>query len=84
MKARKTWAAILAGRRVVPFEDFARLLAAFGFQLKRTRGSHHIYVHPRAVRPLSVQPRGGEAKPYQVAQFLAMVEEFGLRMKDEE
>jgi hypothetical protein len=37
---------------------------------RRTRGSH---------RPLSIQPKGGEAKPYQIAQFMAMVEEFDLR-----
>ena len=29
------------------------------------------------------QPRNGEAKPYQVAQFLDMVEEYGLRLESE-
>ena len=43
MKPRKTWDSLLAGRRAVPFDDFAQLLLAFGFQHKRTRGSHHIY-----------------------------------------
>lgn len=84
MKPRKAWEALLAGRRTLPFDDFARLLLAFGFSHKRTRGSHHIYVHRRARRPLSVQPRGGEAKGYQVAQFMAMVEEYGLTMEDEQ
>jgi hypothetical protein len=54
------------------------------FTHKRTRGSHHIYVHPKAKRPLSVQPRGAEAKGYQVAQFMAIVEEYGLTMGDEQ
>lgn len=81
---RKTWAVILDGQRAIPFEDFARLLAAFGFVQKRTRRSHHIFHHPKAMRPLSIQPRGGEAKAYQIAQFLAMVEQFDLTMEAEE
>ncbi len=84
MRPRKTWEAVLGGRRAIPFEDFTRLLLAFGFAHKRTRGSHHIFLHSKAMRPLSIQPRGGEAKAYQVAQFLAMVEEFGLTMETEE
>jgi predicted RNA binding protein YcfA (HicA-like mRNA interferase family) len=68
----------------VPFESFERLLVAFGFEHRRTRGSHHIYWHPRANRPLSIQSKGGEAKPYQIAQFMAIVEEFGLRMENDE
>ena len=32
-------------------------------------------------RPLSLQPQGREAKPYQIRQFLEMVEEFGLTME---
>jgi hypothetical protein len=79
---RKTWEAILSGRRTVPFEAFERLLSPF--EHRRTRGSHHIYRHPGASRPLSIQPKGGEAKPYQIAQFMEMVEEFGLRMEDDE
>jgi hypothetical protein len=31
-------------------------------------------------RPLSIQPRGNMAKPYQIDLFLDMVEEFGLEM----
>jgi hypothetical protein len=84
MRPRKTWEAVLSGRRAIAFEDFARLLLAFGFVHMRTRGSHHIFLHPKAVRPLSIQPRGGAAKAYQVAQFLAMVEEFGLTMGPDE
>jgi len=41
-------------------------------------GSHYIYTHPQVPRPLSLQPRNREAKPYQISQFLDMVREFGL------
>jgi hypothetical protein len=84
MKARKTWEHILAGSRNVGFRDFETLLAAFGFEHRRTAGSHRIYRHPMATRPLSIQPRRGQAKPYQLRQFLEMVEEFGLTLEDKE
>lgn len=63
------------------FADFERVLRAFGFTLDRISGSHHIYQHPAVPRRLSIQPRDGKAKPYQIEQFLDMVEEFGLEMQ---
>jgi predicted RNA binding protein YcfA (HicA-like mRNA interferase family) len=68
-------------KREVSFRDFARLLAAFGFTLDRTVGSHRQYVHPAVPRPLPVQPSGKEAKRYQVRQFLDIVEEYGLHIE---
>ena len=38
------------------------------------------YRHPSVPRPLTVQPRGHMAKPYQIDQFLDIVEEFGLKI----
>jgi predicted RNA binding protein YcfA (HicA-like mRNA interferase family) len=67
--------------RNVGFAEFRRLIEAFGFELRRVSGSHHIYRHPKVPRPLSLQPREREAKPYQIKQFLEMVEEFGLTME---
>ena len=65
----------------VGFAEFRRLIGAFGFELRRISGSHHIYRHPRVPRPLSLQPKEREAKPYQIRQFLEMVEEFELTME---
>ena len=31
---------------------------------------------------LTIQPRGKDAQPYQVRQFLAMKEQFGLKMDE--
>jgi len=76
------WDTLAAGeRRNIGFTDFCRLIEAFGFRLRRISGSHHIYSHPRIPRPLSLQPRHREAKPYQISQFLEMVEEYGLDME---
>ena len=67
--------------RNVDFDEFCRLLGAFGFTLRRVSGSHHIYGHPQAPRPLSLQPRDGQAKPYQIKQFLGIIEECDLTME---
>ncbi len=83
MRPRKTWEKIAAGSRNIAFADFVRLIEAFGFEHRRTSGSHRIFRHSSVPRPLSLQPRNGEAKPYQVAQFLEMVEEYGLRLESE-
>ncbi|HEX7577286.1 MAG TPA: type II toxin-antitoxin system HicA family toxin, partial [Verrucomicrobiae bacterium] len=44
MKARKVLEKILSGSRNIRFEDACRLAKALGFELDRTRGSHHIFV----------------------------------------
>ena len=67
--------------RNVGCTEFRRLVEAFGFKLRRVSGSHHIYRHPEVPRPLSLQPHQREAKPYQISQFLDMVEEHGLKME---
>lgn len=64
------------------FKDFERLLLAFGFDLYRQRGSHRSYRHPLARRMMVIQPRGNDAKDYQVRQFLDMIEEYGLTIDE--
>jgi predicted RNA binding protein YcfA (HicA-like mRNA interferase family) len=68
--------------RSVAFRDFIALIEAFGFAEARTRGSHRCFAHPDCPRPLVVQPKGSDAKRYQVREFLDMIEEFGLTLKD--
>jgi HicA toxin of bacterial toxin-antitoxin, len=76
------WDQIAAGDAGnVGFAEFCRLIEAFGFTLRRVSSSHYIYTHPQVPRPLSLQPRRREAKPYQIAQFREMVEEFALTME---
>ena len=79
---KRVFEIVVAGRGTINFRDFERLLVALGFQLSRTSGSHRIYVHPRVPRPLSVQPFGKDAKPYQVRQLRDMIREFELRLED--
>ena len=80
VSAAKLYGRMVAHRPAMRFRDFQRVIGAFGFTLDRIKGSHHIYKHPQVPRPLSVQPKGDMAKPYQVDQFLDNVEEFGLKI----
>lgn len=66
----------------VSFADMGRLVEAVGFVLQRTSGSHHIYVHPEIPELLNLQVVDGEAKPYQIRQFLRLVDRYALRVED--
>lgn len=59
------------------------LTKAFGFELKRVRGSHHIFTHPDVPALMNLQDVNGQAKPYQVRQFLSLVEQYNLTLEDE-
>jgi predicted RNA binding protein YcfA (HicA-like mRNA interferase family) len=67
----------------VRFRDMTRLLEALGFELQRTSGSHHIFAHPDMPELLNLQEVAGEAKPYQIRQFLRLVERYSLSLEDE-
>jgi len=54
-----------------------------GFELRRPRGSHHIFIHPEVPELLNLQEVRGEAKPYQIRQFLRLVERYALSLEGE-
>ena len=82
MRARKIYEKLLANPQNVRFAEFCKVVEAFGYRLDRISGSHHIYEDRAAPRPLNLQSRRGEAKPYQIRQFLRDVEEFHLTLND--
>jgi len=67
----------------VRYSDFARLLQRFGFRLIRSSGSHRIFSHPGIPELLNLQDVRGEAKPYQIRQFLRLIEWYDLKLEDE-
>jgi predicted RNA binding protein YcfA (HicA-like mRNA interferase family) len=69
-------------RKPLRFRDFERVLLAFGFVRVRQRGSHRVYEHCAAPRPLIIQPSGAEAKAYQQQEFLDMVAAYDLRLTE--
>ncbi|MBF2051362.1 MAG: type II toxin-antitoxin system HicA family toxin [Leptolyngbya sp. IPPAS B-1204] len=61
----------------------AALKKAFGFTLSRINGSHHIFTHPEIPEIVNLQNKQGKAVPYQVRQFLSLIEQYALTLEDE-
>jgi len=83
MKRRKLLQKALSSPKNVRFNQMVMLVEAFGFRLSRVKGSHHIFVHPQVQELVNLQNVGGKAKPYQIRQFLRLVERYNLTMEDE-
>jgi predicted RNA binding protein YcfA (HicA-like mRNA interferase family) len=67
----------------VRFRDLRDLAEGFGFRLIRISGSHHIFEHATLTELVNLQEVGGEGKPYQIRQFLRLIERYDLRLEDE-
>ncbi len=65
----------------VAFDDMRRLVEGLGFELRRVSGSHHVFVHPEIPELINLQAVRGQAKPYQVRQFLRLVERYDLKLE---
>jgi predicted RNA binding protein YcfA (HicA-like mRNA interferase family) len=59
------------------------LVEAFGFRLSRASGGHHIFVHPEVTELVNLQEVQGKAKPYQISQFLKLVEKYNLELGED-
>jgi predicted RNA binding protein YcfA (HicA-like mRNA interferase family) len=81
---RKLLQKLLAGSKNIRFDDLTALVEAFGFSLSRVSGSHHIFVHPAVNELVNLQNVHGQVKPYQVRQFLRLVERYNLELEDKE
>jgi predicted RNA binding protein YcfA (HicA-like mRNA interferase family) len=68
----------------IEFNEFVRLVEALGFVERGVRGSHHVFVHPGLPELINLQPLKGQAKPYQIRQFLRLVEAYHLTLEGEE
>ncbi len=83
MKRRKLLHKAISSPKNVRFDEMATLMEAFGFRLSRVKGRHHIFVHPEVRELVNLQNVGGKAKPYQIRQFLRLVERYNLTMGDD-
>ncbi|MFO0927362.1 MAG: type II toxin-antitoxin system HicA family toxin [Gemmataceae bacterium] len=61
----------------IGFAELCALLRSLGFA-ERIRGSHHIFTRDGIAEILNLQPRGGQAKPYQVKQVRGVILAYGL------
>jgi predicted RNA binding protein YcfA (HicA-like mRNA interferase family) len=73
---------LLSGSKNIRFSEAQTAIEAFGFRLARVSGSHYIYTHPDLPELINLQHVGGKAKPYQIKQFLEIVERYNLQLED--
>lgn len=80
-RSQETLAKVLSGSgdSNIAFNDLGNLLTALGFTV-RIRGSHHIYSRPGVAEILNLQPKGSNAKPYQVKQVRNVIVRYKLRV----
>ncbi len=60
------------------------LIQGFGFTLSRTDVSHHIFTRPDILKLVNLQNVKGQVKPYQIRQFLKLVERYNLKLEENE
>ena len=64
----------------IDYLELLALLDAYGFRRIRQSGSHATYGRVDILEKVNVQPRGKDAKDYQVDQFRRIVEDHKLRL----
>ena len=58
------------------------LIEAFGFRFSRTAGGHHIFTHSEITEIVNLQNVKGQAKSYQIKQFLKLIEKYNLELRE--
>lgn len=61
----------------IPFNGLRQLLRRLDFE-ERIRGSHHIFTKDGVEEILNLQPKGRNAKPYQVKQVRGVIVKYRL------
>ena len=83
MNRKKILQKVLTGSKNIRFSDMVNLVEGFGFSLSRTDGSHHIFSRSDISELINLQNVKGQAKPYQIRQFLKLVEKHALILEDD-
>ena len=62
----------------IRFEEICEIAEEFEFHFKGGKGSHRIFVRRGIKEMLNFQNDKGMAKPYQVKQFIKVIEKYNL------
>jgi len=84
MKKKKLLQKLLSRTKNIRFSEAMACAEAFGFRLDRVNGSLRILTHQGIPELLNLQNVKGKAKPYQIKQFLQLIETHNLQMEEEE
>ena len=81
---QKTFDRLIEGRSDanIRFDELRSLLHALGF-VERVRGDHHIFTRAGVEEILNLQPRGTQAKAYQVKQVRDVILRYRLAGEDD-
>jgi len=82
LNKKKLFSRIVNNQKNVHYNDFITVVEAFNFYRTRGEGSHSIYRNKDVPEFINVQNENGKAKPYQIKQFLALVEKYQIKMED--
>jgi hypothetical protein len=67
----------------IVFADLRHLLLSLGFD-ERIRGGHHIFTKNGVIEILNLQPKGSQAKPYQVKQVRSVIVKYKLAGEEDD
>jgi len=83
-KYDKLFVSILSGRsdHSIRFTELTHLLLAMGFN-ERIKGDHYIYYRQDIEEILNLQPKGSQAKAYQVRQVRNVILKYRLEGPNE-
>ena len=82
MNSQKLLRKALDNPQGLRFAEALKLATAFGFELDRVNGSHHILKRTGIPELVNLQNVRGTAKPYQVRQLLKLVEMHNLTLEN--
>ena len=81
-KKREIYEKLKNNHKNVRFEELCNAAEIFGFRFRGGKGSHKVYVRDGVKEILNFQNVKGKAKPYQVKQFLKVIEKYNLLEED--
>ncbi len=84
MQLKKLLKKVLNNQKNIKFSELELLIIAFGFEESRISGSHHIYINKKVSEIINIQNVNGNAKPYQIKQFISLIEKYNLELEDRE
>ncbi len=64
----------------VHFGDLCLLLKKLGFEQRPQKGSHHRFARAEVAEIINLQPKGKDAKAYQVRQVREIIERYRLTL----
>ena len=79
MNKREWLEELKANPKKIRFARICKIAEAFGFQTRQGPGSHRIYYKDGVREILNIQNEDGWAKPYQVRQFIKIIEKYDLQ-----